>query len=103
MSTDIDPPPKSDIIRPFAGNDASGNWRAWQIWRQWFDHVHDRLRPGPFKIRAYNVAELPDANKWGDNDTFSSIVYVIDEVGGPVLAYSDGTDWRRVGDGAVVS
>jgi hypothetical protein len=31
------------------------------------------------------------------------IIYVTDETGGPVLAFSDGTNWRRVTDRAVIS
>ena len=30
-------------------------------------------------------------------------IYVLDDVGGPTPAYSDGTDWRRYKDGAVIS
>lgn len=32
-----------------------------------------------------------------------SLVFVIDEAGGAVLAFCDGTNWRRVTDRAVVS
>jgi len=31
------------------------------------------------------------------------IIYVSDESSGAVLAFSDGSNWRRVTDGAVVS
>ena len=46
----------------------------------------------------YTIGTLPDPTTypWG-------FVAVSDEVGGPVPAFSDGTDWRRVTDRAVVS
>lgn len=31
------------------------------------------------------------------------MIYVPDEAGGAVMAFSDGTDWRRVTDRAVIS
>lgn len=44
------------------------------------------------------VAKLPDA---GSNR--GRMVFVADEAGGAVPAFSDGTDWRRVTDRAIVS
>jgi len=32
-----------------------------------------------------------------------ALLYVTDEAGGAVMAFSDGTNWRRVTDRAVVS
>lgn len=47
--------------------------------------------------KAYTVATLPSAEVAGQ------IIYVSDESGGAVLAFSDGTDWLRVTDRVVVS
>jgi hypothetical protein len=44
------------------------------------------------------VAALPDPEVY-----VGHIIHVVDEVGGPVIAFSDGTDWLRVTDRAVVS
>lgn len=52
----------------------------------------------PLPLMTYAVADLPDASLWE-----GAVVYVSDEIGGAVLAFSDGTDWRRVTDRAVVS
>lgn len=52
----------------------------------------------PLQLAAYTVAGLPDADKWG-----RCIVVVTNEAGGEIPAWSDGTSWRRVSDGAVVS
>lgn len=49
---------------------------------------------------VYLVAKLPPANMPG---AFGATVCVSNEVGGAVLAFSDGVNWRRVTDRAVVS
>lgn len=53
---------------------------------------------GPVKVKSYAKTALPAASAGA-----GQIVYVSDETGGAVLAFSDGTDWRRVTDRAVVS
>jgi hypothetical protein len=52
----------------------------------------------PLKLARYTVAGLPAA---ASHD--GAMVYVTDEAGGAVPAWSDGTAWRRMSDGAVVS
>lgn len=51
----------------------------------------------PVVLPGYTVATLPSAA------TARQVVYVSDESGGAVLAFSDGTNWRRVTDRAIVS
>lgn len=53
---------------------------------------------GPARVKSYTVAGVPAANIGA-----GQIIYVSNETGGAVLAFSDGTDWRRVTDRAVVS
>ena len=48
-------------------------------------------------VRSYEVDALPSA------EGTKRIIYVSDAAGGAVLAFNDGTDWRRVTDRAVVS
>lgn len=48
---------------------------------------------------SYAVGELPAAAAEGAG----AVVFVSNEAGGAVLAFSDGSDWRRVTDRAVVS
>lgn len=48
-------------------------------------------------LKSFAVATLPSAG------TAGGLIYVSDETGGAVVAFSDGTDWRRVTDRAVVS
>ncbi len=48
----------------------------------------------------YTVATVPAAADWGPSN---KLIYVSDEVGGSIPAFSDGTDWRRTSDRAVIS
>lgn len=54
---------------------------------------------GGVRVGSYTVATLPSAAAVGAG----TMIYVSDEAGGPVMAFSDGTDWRRMTDRAVVS
>jgi hypothetical protein len=54
---------------------------------------------GAPRLPSFTIAGLPDAAIAGAG----ALVHVADEAGGPVLAFSDGTDWRRVTDRAVAS
>lgn len=51
---------------------------------------------GPLPIFA--KADLPSAS-----DYLRCIIYVSDDVGGATIAFSDGSDWRRVQDRAVIA
>lgn len=53
---------------------------------------------GAVEVGGYTVATLPTASamQW-------AIIGVSDETGGAVLAFSDGTNWRRVTDRTIVS
>jgi hypothetical protein len=57
-----------------------------------------RARGFPTVLARFPVADLPLASRWA-----GSWIYVSNEVGGAVPAYSDGTNWKRCTDGAVVS
>lgn len=49
-------------------------------------------------LDSYTVATVPDATAYE-----SGMIFVSDETGGSIPAFSDGTDWRRVTDRAVIS
>jgi len=55
------------------------------------------LSGGPVYFKSYTVATLPSASVAG------GMIYVSDETGGAVMAFSDGTNWRRVTDRSVVA
>lgn len=52
----------------------------------------DRVR-----LTSYAVADVPDATEG------VGLIFVSDEAGGAVPAFSDGTNWRRVTDRVIVS
>lgn len=52
----------------------------------------------PLPVMTYTVATLPTASLYAD-----SLITVSNEAGGYTLAFSDGTNWRRVQDRAIVS
>jgi len=89
MTLRLDPPPQ---IAEFGA-----------VWKKWLYDIYERVGAGPFKIRSYTISALPDAKMWGDAAVFTSLIYITDESGGAVIAYSDGTNWRRVTDQAIVS
>lgn len=51
----------------------------------------------PIQLASYAKASLPSVSPAGQ------MIYVTDETGGAVPAFSDGTNWRRVQDRNVVS
>ena len=90
FNLNVESPPQSEEFSP---------------WREWLQSIYRRLGSGagPFPVRGYAVTNLPAASSWGDTSSFSSLIYVYNETGGAVLAFSDGTNWRRVTDRAVVA
>ena len=51
----------------------------------------------PVQMPSYSVAGAPSASPAGQ------MVYITNETGGATIAFSDGTNWRRVSDRAVIS
>lgn len=49
-------------------------------------------------LPTYTVATVPAASS-----NTRRLVYISDEVGGAIPAFSDGTNWRRVTDRAIIS
>ena len=50
------------------------------------------------RTASFTVATVPNASTYA-----RGIIYVSDETGGATIAFSDGTNWRRVADRAIVS
>lgn len=55
------------------------------------------VQPAMFILPSYTVSTLPNVNPVGQ------VILVSDEVGGAVPAFSDGSNWRRMTDRAIVS
>lgn len=81
-----------------------GDGRIALPWYQYFREQDVALRAliaianGETPLNSYAVANVPAA---ADNE--GALIYVSDEAGGAVPAFSDGTDWRRVTDRNVIS
>lgn len=59
-----------------------------------FEYINEIVGPTG---DSFQVASLPNATQPGQ------LIYVTDETGGAVMAFSDGSNWRRITDRAVVS
>lgn len=69
------------------------------VWARFLQYAFNILTgKSPVPLGPYTVATLPDPERFAKH-----MIYVEDEAGGPVPAFSDGTNWRRVTDRAVVS
>lgn len=64
-----------------------------RMWAMWFDLIRREIHKAP----TYLKANLPT------NVEAGSLAYVPNETGGTVIAFYDGTNWRRVTDRAIVS
>lgn len=68
-------------------------------WALFFNGVSRFLsNKTPTPSASYTVAGVPDASLYVGN-----MIYVSDEAGGATMAFSDGTNWRRVQDRAIIS
>lgn len=66
-----------------------------------FDAIESHVN-GPIRMPVYTVGTLPSAADHGSAAGWS-VAFVSDPAGGKTRAvYSDGTDWRYVGDDTVV-
>lgn len=86
------PPPPSRV------SIASQNGAVINLWQVWFQKIAEILGNEPIPVAAYTVATAPSAATHTGH-----MIYVSDEAGGATMAFSDGTDWRRVQDRAVIS
>jgi hypothetical protein len=84
----------SNTLYGFRSQIASGTGTRWNIYA---DGTAPNKFGGPVEFPSYTVAGVPSASSAG------RLVYVSDESGGAVMAFSDGTNWRRVTDRAIIS
>ena len=87
----------ANVILPQDQTAVDQSRRFLRIWTAFFDAVAKRLNTG--QVTSFTVAGVPSAVTYGAGAT----IFVSDETGGAVLAFSDGTQWRRVTDRAVIS
>ena len=79
-----------------------GNGLASPAMRQFITELELKLNGAVFgdalSLQIYLVADVPDATIWT-----GAMIFVSDETGGSIPAFSDGTSWRRVTDRTVIS
>ena len=90
-----------DKIRPTDLRDGE-NRRYFDDLERFARQVYDNLS-GIHRVRDYTVANLPAAEDFDPLNGGAALIYVSDETGGAVLAFSDGTNWRRVTDRVIVA
>lgn len=84
-------------LTTFALYDNNSGTTRWRSRASGFDVQGAISASTRFDLPSYTVATLPAAGAAG------GLIFVTDETGGAVPTFSDGTDWRRVTDRAVVS
>lgn len=69
------------------------------IWALFFTAIADKVSSGvPVALPVSTVAAVPTAANYT-----GTVIYISNESGGATIAFSDGTNWRRVQDRAVIS
>ena len=58
----------------------------------------DEINASELTLPSYTVAAVPTASA-----STSQVIFVSNETGGATLAFSDGTNWRRLQDLAIIS
>lgn len=70
-----------------------------QVWALFFNNVADYLNGRkPVQLLTVSVVSMPSAS-----ENTGAMVFVQDETGGAVVAFSDGSNWRRMTDRNIVS
>ena len=68
-------------------------------WHQFMNRLVKTLNLSrPWELPAYQVSSVPPAS---ENE--GCALYVSNETGGKTIAFSDGVNWRRVQDRAIIS
>ena len=62
------------------------------------DRLRSQRRNAPVPLPSFSKPDLPAAPSYPN-----CMIFVPNEAGGATPAYSDGTNWRRVADRAIVS
>ena len=72
----------------------SNNWVTWAL--ELIRVLNAPVVNNPPQLPVYSIATLPKAAQEG------LLIYVTDAIDGPLVAYSDGTDWRNIMDQEVI-
>lgn len=89
------------VAKPDHGQTLVSEDKATDVLQLWFDELETQLNLNVLgdrvQLPSYTVATVPDAT------ASVGMIFVTDETGGAVPAFSDLTNWRRVTDRVIVS
>lgn len=89
------------VNNPDHGADLTSSDKATEVMQLFIDELTEKLNSNllgdQVQFTSYTVATLPSAATAGGQ------IFVSDETGGAVTAFSDGTNWRRSTDRVIVS
>lgn len=89
------------VAKPDHGSVLIDDGKAADVLQLFFDEIETQLNMNllgsQVQLPSYTVATLPSAS------TVGGMIFVTDETGGAVPAFSDGANFRRVTDRSVVS
>lgn len=90
-----------NVVRPTDRKPLEQNGRFKLEWDTFFsvllNAVNAVSQSSLVATKSFTVATVPSAADVG------RVIYVSNEAGGAVLAFSDGVNWRRVTDRAIIS
>ena len=88
----------TDLISPPPRQTRTPETKALYEWAVRFADLFNEQHGLALTLQSYLVADVPDPTIYEGR-----MVYVSDEAGGSIPAFSDGTNWRRVTDRAIIS
>ena len=88
----------TDLISPPPRQTQSIELRALYGWAVRLADLFNEQHGLALTLQGYTVATVPDATIYEGR-----LIYITDETGGSSPAFSDGTNWRRTTDRAIIS
>ena len=92
----------ANLVRPADKKPLESDGRFKLEWDTFFSSLLNAVNAvsqgGLVAPKSVTVATLPNVA-----ENAGRMVYVTNEAGGPTIAYSNGTNWRRVYDNTIVS
>lgn len=83
--------------KPQAGAGIIDDGQASLYLQNFFDDIEIQFNKGQVDLTTYTKTTLPPVL------TTPGLIFVSDAAGGPVAAYSDGTNWRKVSNGDIIT
>ena len=96
------------VAKPSHGQTLTNEDKAADVLQLWFDELETQLNMNVLgdrvQLPSYQVADLPPTDPDGPSPSpAGGQIFISDESGGAVTAFSDGTNWLRSTDRMIVS